>query len=137
MVRFTTASSIASARSLRPTSFLNGEWLARTKNPLPAIVSNEALTFERGIGLGDRVPIDFERFREWSDRRQPLSRPGDAARGGEPHLVDDLQIDRLAWLEIELEEHHNCLVTVGQIVRSFKHLEKLSTRRPFVQPVLI
>jgi hypothetical protein len=85
----------------------------------PGECFNHALTLELGVGFGDGIAIDAEFFRQGTDRRQRLARPNGAGCGGGFHLVNELQVNGFAGLEIEVKSHSfmtggrtNCHMTV-------------------------
>src|SRR4051812_8446024 len=66
---------------------------------------DHALALQFRVRLGHSVPIDTQLFGKGPDRRQRLTGfdgPGGCRR---PHLVDDLQVHRLAGFETELDAH--------------------------------
>src|SRR3954451_164052 len=66
---------------------------------------DHALAFQLGVRLRHRVAIDAKRFGERKDRGGRLTGARPARGRGGLHLVDHLQVDRFAGLEIELELH--------------------------------
>ena len=66
---------------------------------------DDALALELGVGLGDGVAVDAQLLGQRPDAGKRLARLHRAGRGGDLHLVHELQVDGLAGLEVELESH--------------------------------
>src|SRR3954469_19781432 len=83
---------------------------------------DDALVLELGVGPRYRVAIDAKFFRQRPDRWQRLTGMDRAGGRRGFDLVDELEIDRLAGFETEIESHHctNCHMTVGQLRRFVK-----------------
>jgi len=97
----TMAWSISSMSSFRRTSLRKGEWFCFRKHPLQRFDYTEA--FQLGIRFGDRVAVEMKFFRQRPDGRERLARLQCARCGSSLSLVDELEIDRHAGLEIDLK----------------------------------
>ena len=90
---------------LLPDFFLVGRVVRADEAALAGDRLDDALALELGVGLGDRVAIDAQLFGERPDRGQRVARLDGARCRGGLHLVDDLQVDRLAGLEVQEQAH--------------------------------
>ena len=66
---------------------------------------DDALFLEFGIGLGDGVAVDAELFGDGADGWEGFAGPEGAGGGGGFELIDELEVDRFAGSEIEVEDH--------------------------------
>ena len=66
---------------------------------------DDALAFQFGVGLGDGVAVDAQFLGQRADGRQRFAGPQRARSRRVADLVHQLQIDRLAGLEINLKNH--------------------------------
>src|SRR3989442_5269678 len=74
------------------------------------------LALQFGVGLGHCIAIDAQLLRQRAEGGKRLAFPQDARRRRVPDLVNQLEIDRFAGLEIDLEDH-SCvmpLTVIGQ-----------------------
>jgi hypothetical protein len=66
---------------------------------------DDAFGFEFGVGAGGGVAVDAEFLGEGADGGEGLTWAERAAGGGVLHLLDDLEVDRDAGLEVDVGEH--------------------------------
>src|SRR5665213_1377680 len=68
---------------------------------------DDALVFQLGVSFGDGIAIEAKLLRQGPNRRQRLAGAQPARGGGVTNLVHQLEIDRLARLEINLQKHNS------------------------------
>src|SRR5215831_18717683 len=71
-----------------------------------------ALAFQFSVRLGDGISVHAQLLGQWTNGRQWFTGTQPARRRGVTHLIDQLQINRFARLEIDLKQH-NCQLTYG------------------------
>jgi len=72
---------------------------------------DEALGFKLGVGSGDGVAVDAQFLGERAEGGERIAGAQAPGSGGVADLVGQLQIDRLARLEINLKDHNVSTVT--------------------------
>src|SRR5258708_712522 len=66
---------------------------------------DDAEAFQFGIGFGDGVAVDAKLFRQRTDGGERFAGAEGAGSSGGLDLLDQLQVDREAGLEIDLQQH--------------------------------
>jgi hypothetical protein len=77
----------------------------REERPAAGLGRHHALRLELGEGLGDCVAVDAQLLGQGTYPRQDIARLQGTGRGGGLHLVDQLQVNRFAALERDVESH--------------------------------
>jgi len=104
----------------RGIAFLQETALARNR-------LDDALAFQFGVGLGDGVAIDAQFLGQRADGRQRFA--GTQRAGGRrvADLVHQLQVNRLAGLEINLKYHGRLLLSYNSMTVGGRRQEDFST----------
>src|SRR2546425_9475251 len=108
-----------------PHVFLERRAIGPNEAALPDNRLDDALAFELGVCLRDGIAVHAQFLGQRPNGRQGLAGLQRAGRGRKLYLIDQLQVDGFARLEIELEQH---VTVLGQ----YDNLSfRLSSAAPF------
>ncbi len=113
----TTASSISVWSICWRTLSVKGEGSLLDEETLARDGLDDALGLQLGISLGDRIAVDAQFLGQGAEGGQGVTGAQSAGGGGVTDLVGQLEIDRLAGLEIYLKDHALILLYNTMTVR--------------------
>lgn len=88
-----------------PGFFAQRAFIGLEKAPLSSDGFDDAQALQLGISLGDGIAIDAQFLGQRSNGRERVAMPQSAGRGGITDLIDQLEINRFARLEIDTKDH--------------------------------